>query len=386
MRIFFVLLVISVQYFNTFGQDRGVLAVIDTTVCSGKDVKFGSGSTTQDSYQWQGNYGSGFFDLSENQYFHNVTSDTITITPNINVDGVIIRCSSLLGTDTTYSDTIHIHVTTNSYFEHNSICSGDSLYFDGRWIKNSGFYTATYTGQDGCDSVINLHVSVIQPVDSTIRREICEGDSVYFDGNYIKEEGEYTATYTSVVTGCDSIVTLKLTIIEIPEFTITATPQAILVGDSSQLYVNYDGNIVWNEDSTLSCLDCNNPIAKPIQTTTYTVTIKKLYCSVSDSITVSIIIPEIKLEIPDGFSPNQDGVNDKFVISGLEMYPDNEIKIFNRWGTQVFQAKPYYNNWTGLNFAGASMGDELPEGTYYYVLELNDKDKQVIKGYIYLKR
>ena len=104
-----------------------------------------------------------------------------------------------------------------------------------------------------------------------------------------------------------------------------------------------------------------------------------------DDPTVSeVILSEIF--IPEGFSPNGDGTNDVLVIRGLEIYPDNSILIFNRWGNKVFEASPYNNDWNGISMFGLTVGGkELPEGTYFYILKLG-KDQKPIKGYIYLNR
>ncbi|MBT6745199.1 MAG: tandem-95 repeat protein, partial [Flavobacteriales bacterium] len=94
----------------------------------------------------------------------------------------------------------------------------------------------------------------------------------------------------------------------------------------------------------------------------------------------------VSFEIPEGFSPNGDNVNDYFEIKGLEEYPDNSIIIFNRWGNKVFAAEPYDNNWRGTNAFGISFGGEdLPEGTYFYLLKLTPDDEP-IKGYVYITR
>jgi gliding motility-associated-like protein len=90
--------------------------------------------------------------------------------------------------------------------------------------------------------------------------------------------------------------------------------------------------------------------------------------------------------IPDGFSPNGDGTNDLFVIRGIVNYPTNIFVIFNRWGNKVFEASPYLNNWDGHSMFGLRVGgDELPIGTYFYVLDLKD-GSPVFKGTIYLNR
>ena len=95
------------------------------------------------------------------------------------------------------------------------------------------------------------------------------------------------------------------------------------------------------------------------------------------------------LQIPKGFSPNGDATNDQWIIPGIRAYPDNTIKIFNRWGNIVYQAQGYDNIntvWQGQATRGMSLGSsQLPDGTYFYVLDLNNQGKP-LNGYIILKR
>lgn len=91
-----------------------------------------------------------------------------------------------------------------------------------------------------------------------------------------------------------------------------------------------------------------------------------------------------ELVIPEGFSPNGDGIADTWVIEGLlELYPLAKVKIFDRWGGEVYQADPYENDWDGIGNLNGS--GNLPTGTYFYVLELND-DTAPIQGYVYVSK
>jgi uncharacterized repeat protein (TIGR01451 family)/gliding motility-associated-like protein len=91
--------------------------------------------------------------------------------------------------------------------------------------------------------------------------------------------------------------------------------------------------------------------------------------------------------IPEGFSPNGDGVNDVFVITGLERYPEHTFTIFNRWGNMVFEAAPYNNDWDGTSTFGITVGgNELPSGTYFYIFETGVEGIDPIRGFIYLAR
>ncbi len=82
--------------------------------------------------------------------------------------------------------------------------------------------------------------------------------------------------------------------------------------------------------------------------------------------------------IYNGFSPNNDGINDFFVVEGLEDTDTEEISIFNRWGNLVFFAKDYQNNWDGT-----WNGEDLPDGTYFYVIQVSGTAHE---GFIQLQR
>jgi gliding motility-associated-like protein len=92
------------------------------------------------------------------------------------------------------------------------------------------------------------------------------------------------------------------------------------------------------------------------------------------------------IEIYNALSPNGDGFNDVFTIRNIEMYPDNELTIFNGWGTTIYKTTSYgqYNRFfTGHN----SNGNSLPEGVYYYILIVRDgENTQTFKGYLYINR
>jgi gliding motility-associated-like protein len=75
------------------------------------------------------------------------------------------------------------------------------------------------------------------------------------------------------------------------------------------------------------------------------------------------------LELPDAFSPNGDGFNDGYVVKGLEGYPKNLFRVFNRWGNEVYSKTDYVNGqWVGQN----TDGDVLPEATYFVILEVKE--------------
>jgi len=89
----------------------------------------------------------------------------------------------------------------------------------------------------------------------------------------------------------------------------------------------------------------------------------------------------LSLEMPTGITPNGDGKNDFFLVRGLEVYPDNEIVIFNRWGNEVFSQTGYQNDWAGTS----SGGDDVPEGTYFVILKIPLQNLE-LKGFVDIRR
>ena len=99
---------------------------------------------------------------------------------------------------------------------------------------------------------------------------------------------------------------------------------------------------------------------------------------------VVITVTKSDIFIPEGFSPNGDGINDYFVIRGADKYVIN-LQVFNRWGNKVYESQHYINDWNGLSNIGLLLGNQLPGGTYYYIVNLNNGEKSRV-GYLTLNR
>lgn len=74
--------------------------------------------------------------------------------------------------------------------------------------------------------------------------------------------------------------------------------------------------------------------------------------------------------IPSSFTPNDDGTNDTWIIRNIDLYPENIVKIFNRWGNLLYERSPYNEPWDGTY-----KGSPLPSETYYYIVDLNNGTK-----------
>jgi gliding motility-associated-like protein len=106
-------------------------------------------------------------------------------------------------------------------------------------------------------------------------------------------------------------------------------------------------------------------------------------CTATDFVTVYVEDETDKLVgFYNGFTPNNDGVNDTWFIEGIEKFPNNEVMIFNRWGDKIIELRNYDNKnivWNGTNQRGAKVSD----GTYYYIVTLNNDTSYT--GWIHLR-
>jgi gliding motility-associated-like protein len=79
---------------------------------------------------------------------------------------------------------------------------------------------------------------------------------------------------------------------------------------------------------------------------------------------------------PKGVSPNGDGINDTWDLSNFDV---KELKIYNRYGSEIYSKSPYFDEWDGT-----SNGNELPDGSYYYVIVLNNNTTKT--GWVYINK
>ena len=225
---------------------------------------------------------------------------------------------------------------------------------DGYWIDVNGNTIDDQTRFDNAGAYVYTYI---------IDRSPCESDSAVVSFNV--EQGPSAGNPPNPLLVCLSDPSFNLI-----DYMIGATPGGV--------WTNADGaaiNGVFNPQTT------------GIFTFTYTVTSPECGDIKADLI-VNVSQANCNdrtIVIPQGFSPNNDGIGDKWVVRNIEQYPNNTLLIFNRWGEEVFTARPYTNNWDGRADGGLNSDKGLPVGTYYYVLNLGD-GSDIRKGYIYLNR
>ena len=180
-----------------------------------------------------------------------------------------------------------------------------------------------------------------------------------------------TYTFTPNAGQCATTTTLTIDVNSVPEFSIvegcngtnyTLSAEGINVVNPSYQWFNPSNNLIGSESSVV--------ISTP---GIYKLIVTQEGCSTEESI--NVIAPFCTIQ--KGISPNNDGRNDNF---DLTSYNVNNLKIFNRYGTIAYNKSGYRDEW----FGQSNKGDELPDGTYYYVIDFNDLETKT--GWIYISR
>lgn len=169
-----------------------------------------------------------------------------------------------------------------------------------------------------------------------------------------------------VFTGDNGCVNEKdQTVTVFPQPTVNAGPDRfVLEGGNASLLATASGSnlsYAWTPTTYLNNPAILQPTTTPLNDIIYTIQVTSSDgCTASDQVSVSFLKSP---KIPNVFTPNGDGINDKWEISYLDSYPGATVQIYNRYGQEVFQSVGYTKAWDGT-----MNGKPLPAGTYYYII------------------
>lgn len=263
---------------------------------------------------------------------------------------------------------------------------------------NEGVYTVIATSDKGCDAApMQVQVKIVPKVVASVSADvaICLGDhtqlqasgGLYYKwtpstgldhddvANPVASPGE-TTTYSVNVSndGCnDDSKAIKVTVRAIPVANGGGNKK-IFEGQSIKLNGTVAGdeisNVSWSPTTALDDPASVTPIASPTDDITYTMTVTSQNCGISTS-TVFVRVYK-KVTIPNTFSPNSDGINDRWNIDALITYPESSVMVFNRYGQVVYKSTGYPKAWDGTY-----NGKALPGGIYYYIIDLKNNTKKL---------
>ncbi len=195
-------------------------------------------------------------------------------------------------------------------------------------------------------------------------------------------EGTYQL-YVVDDNGCTSFVESSLTAPQIPVLDIDDV--TIFLGDSIQLMPSINNvnliDIDWTNELSLSCGDCFNPFARPVNSTDYTISvISEDDCIDSDSLRVHVT-KRRRVYVPNIFSPDGDGINDVFFVNaGPEAAFVQSLYVFDRWGNRIFSSENVPINDIKQGWDGKFKNRPLNPGSYVWVAEVAFID-DVVESY-----
>jgi gliding motility-associated-like protein len=269
---------------------------------------------------------------------------------------------------------------------------------------NNTDYVVTAISAYGCENTDTVKIAVVHPFQLQLATEaaVCFGESIplkasgavtyQWIGNTTDLNNtaipnpvatpSNTITYTVAATGENQCFsdTASIKIIVKPVPSVDAGPGAeILAGATYQLQATASNDVVkwdWSPAKYLSCLNCATPKATPLEPMNYTVTVSNAQgCTASDTVSVKLFCSESRINIPNAFTPNNDGINDQFFIKGQGITTLNHLRIYNSWGTLVFERTNLKIDDKSAAWDGKYKGEPVPMGVYVYFVEMSCNER-----------
>ncbi|MBK9592481.1 MAG: gliding motility-associated C-terminal domain-containing protein [Crocinitomicaceae bacterium] len=327
--------------------------------------------------------------------------------------------------DTSAIAFINLYPAPQADFVQDTVCSGLPTTFTNTTSNSSGFVTIyswdfgdgysstsanpshTYSvpgsfntilfvmNNFGCSDTISHPIQVdaspIIDVVALTPTSFCEGDSVTIGSaldpsyNYLWSNGvttnsqvvdssfNYVLFVMNTATGCMNSDSIEVIVFDAP-IADAGLDTTIDLGFSVVLSGSGGINYAWSPSIGLNDAFSPTPTCTTDSTRTYVLTVTDLNgCTDTDSVVVTLSGEQI-ITIYNIITPNGDGFNDTWYIENILNFPNNNISIFNRYGQIVHEATAYANDWDGTR-----NGDALPDGSYYYVIEMTDTG-EIFKG------
>lgn len=297
--------------------------------------------------------------------------------------------SIYLELDGCYSDTVTSDIIVNPSYDINlidTICSNESYLFGPNELVTAGNYVQNLQTTAGCDSIVQLVLTVNPSYSFVIDTSLCDGESITFEGLTMTETGTYPFNlFTSL--GCDSIITYELIVHPIPAAPSLSTNSPLSCpGDSYEVILSMvsDATYAWTGPNNFISDAANIYFDAGISDMgTYSVTVTLNGC-VSPSSDTELSITNIysfdDFDLPNVLTLNGDGANEVFDLeSHFKTCQPYEVLFFDRWGIVVYRHKQ-----NEVPFSGLSMdGSELMDGVYMFKIILEDEHKH---GFVHLLR
>lgn len=279
----------------------------------------------------------------------------------------------------------------------------------------------TVTGKDaiGCSATDSITVKISPPIQiiATGSDTLCIGSSAKLQASGAKIFKWFPATYldnpnsdqpifkatkdtliTYKVVGTDDkncysdTATVSMKVYPVPQMEILQKDITLGAGNSVILATKNSADVTawkWEPPTYLNSPNIPNPTATPLENITYTcAAVNGGGCLARSEIHITVVCDGTNIFIPNTFSPNNDGVNDKFYVRGNGLFSIKSFRIFNRWGQLVYSKQDASPNIATDGWDGTYNGQKLSSDVYVYMIEVLCVNKTIIpvKGNITLLR
>lgn len=280
----------------------------------------------------------------------------------------------------------HPNITDNTWYralvQSGSTCptdTSDTAYFYFDSVSVAGILSGTDTV---CPFVNSGSITLSGKVGSILNWQMSNDGSTWTPITDTTTSQNYagllqTTYYQAIVKNgtCPADTSGSAVLTIVPNVVSAGTDTTIVLGLSVELNGSGNGTALWSPATGLDSTDVFTPLANPVTTTTYTITVTDNNGCISiDSVLVTIYTLEFDGMVSNLFTPNGDGINDTWYIQDIQNFEESEVMVYNIYGNLVYNKKAYMNDWDGT-YNGAP----LPDGTYYFVLRFDDSEL-VIKG------
>ncbi len=377
----------------------------NSPVCQGDTLKFFVVPPTTGvnySYSWTGPGGFSsnvqnpmipIADLSDGGvYTATATSTTDTLTGSTSVTIIPLPVTKIdynqplcAGSDLLLSDTSTFPGLGYNWQGPNGFSSSDPRpVIPNMQQSNAGLYTLTLTtNPGGCSYMAEAAISVLQPSHFSFTKAICPYEFFFFNNISCAAPGTYYDTLRSA-NSCDSIITLNLVALPVPEVVISVNQDIPLcIGDSILCIANGADDYQWYRDGRVLGNGDRELIYLPNLSNKVTVVGKSMNGCLDSTVMVVHTNPCCELFAPNAFTPNADGTNDGYGPESNGNFNGYQMSIFNRWGQEVFTTFNLMDKWNGTY-----KGLLSDAGTYFYYIRAKclDGRELVRKGDVVLLR
>lgn len=294
--------------------------------------------------------------ICENQFPYVWMGHTFT-----QADSLTFTLHDIYGADSTVTLELSVRPSYNDSID-TTICDNTPFFINSIQLNQSGSYTIPLQSVEGCDSIINLTLTVNPHHETLIRDTVCASDGYTLDSVCYRQSGTYSTVFTNSY-GCDSIITLQLSLLAeglkadikaIPLMVTLSNPDVRLYDCSSHSYSRQ-----WFIDE-VPYLDKYLNYTYPVESDSIPITLVAYSIEgCADTARTTLLIDRAALALPNVFTPNQ-GTNSTWQ-PGLREIGSLEIWIYNREGLFITYLEGLDASWDGTHD-----GTPCPQGTYVY--------------------